>query len=112
MKLRTKNTPPIGVYLPREHFNALVAILHQFADTENQIGETVYSQSAANLKEKIFRFGKVYSAADSENAALFLYLKEAAVLIELLTAYGSFFTESHEDFYADFKSGYEQRQQK
>jgi len=83
----TKNKPDTELFLQAELFNSLITALDYFIASENEIGETVSSQQATRLKAKILTHGRAFDYAGDDNASIYFYGVESAVIIKLLTIY-------------------------
>ena len=104
--MKNKNTPPIKILLTSEHFNALISVLKQFAETPT---ETFYSRTSDKLIEKIFHYGRAYSTQKNDNAVINFFPEEASALIEILVIFSGIFLSQNKNYYADFKNIYEQK---
>ena len=80
-------TPDTDLYLPRELFNSMMSALDFFVSSENEVGETIYSQQATRLKEKILTHGRAFGNSSEDNASIYFYGVEPAVMMKLLTIY-------------------------
>lgn len=74
----------VEVFISKDFFNSLVSVLSAFiqADAENKYG--VY---AARLKRKIMQYSRGFIHNEEENAAIYFYEDEAAMLIKLFSMY-------------------------
>ena len=94
-------TGSVEVFLSKEFFNSLVSILSSFieADENNKYG--VY---AARLKEKIMNYSRYFIHNETENAAIYFYEDEAAMLIKLCAIYISATEDADTDFFQQLVS--------
>ena len=83
----TRNKPDTELYLPHELFNTLMTALDFFIASEKIIGETTQSKQAIRLKEKILTHSRVFNYEGDENASIYFYGVEPAVIMKLLTIY-------------------------
>lgn len=86
----------VEVFLTRDFFNSLVSVLSAFiqADAENKYG--VY---AARLKNKIMRYSRSFIHNEEENAAIYFYEDEAAMLIKLFSMYVNAIQQPIENYF-------------
>lgn len=86
----------VEVFLARDFFNSLVSVLSGFiqADAENKYG--VY---AARLKQKIMRYGRSFIHQKEENAVIYFYEDEAAMLIKLFSMYMNAMQQPTENYF-------------
>ena len=100
----TKNKPDTELFMPRELFNSMIAALDYFIATESEIGKTVSSQQATRLKEKILTHGRAFDYEGDENASIYFYGVEPAVMMKLLTIYINRGEEKPaQDYYSELK---------
>ena len=81
------NKPDVNLYMERELFNSLITALDYFIASESEVGATVQSEQATRLKEKILAHGRAFTHNDEDNASIYLYGVEPAVVIKLLTIF-------------------------
>ena len=86
-----------------------MATLNDFIESEQRVGTNSLCCNARILKEKILAYARAYSTESDDHAAIYLYEKEAASLLELLTAYVGFGSYDGEDYYAEFKECYDKK---
>lgn len=93
---KEKKRGTVSLFLEKDFFNSIVSVLSAFieADTENK-----YSVYAARLKKKIMQYSRTFSRNGEDNAAIYFYEQEAAMLIKLLAIYNCAVTIPTEDFY-------------
>lgn len=86
----------VEVFLTRDFFNSLVSVLSSFiqADAENKYG--IY---AARLKKKIMRYSRSFIHNEEENAVIYFYEDEAAMLIKLFSMYMNAIQQPIEDYF-------------
>ena len=91
-----KKTGSVEVFLNKEFFNSIVSLLSNFieADESNKYG--VY---ASRLKEKIMTYSRTFIHNETENAAIYFYEDEAAMLIKLCAIYISATDNPGEDYF-------------
>lgn len=89
--------------MPCEMFNTLIAVLDKISDTKKYVGETDFSRNAVFLKQKILRYARKFNDGKTENAAVYFFEKEAAVLTELLIFNASFGEENAADYFKNVK---------
>jgi len=109
MKYKSKNTPPVGIFLTRSMFNTLFDTLGEFVQSEKEFGKTDFSHNAAIIERKLLTYSRAYSSEIDDHAAIYLYEKEAASLLELMIAYIQIGAPPVKDHYADFQKSYEQK---
>lgn len=112
MKYKTKNTPPVGIFLTRKMFNTMFAVLGEFIESENRVGKTDFSHNSSLLKQKILMYSRAYSTDNDDHAAVYLFEKEAAALIELLIVYVGLNLGKVDDKYENFKIGYDKKKRR
>ena len=83
----TKNKPNADVYLDREMFNSMMNALDYFIASEKVIGETEQTQQATRLKSKILTHSRSYDYEGDEQASIYFFGIEPAIMIKLLTIY-------------------------
>jgi hypothetical protein len=101
--MQKSNKPDTELYLPRDLFNALMTALDYFIAAEDEIGETTQTKQAALLKEKILTHGRAFDNKGEDNASIYFYGVEAAVVIKLLTIYIELGDESTADYFPELK---------
>lgn len=86
----------VEVFLTRDFFNSLVSVLSNFiqADAENKYG--IY---AARLKQKIMRYSRSFIHHETENAVIYFYEDEAAMLIKLFSMYMNAMQQPTENYF-------------
>jgi hypothetical protein len=85
MKNKNQSKPPVGVFITPTFFNALIETLDTFIKAEEIIGETDFSKNAVKLKNKIFKYARVYTdKIHKENVAINFCPNESAIMIELI----------------------------
>jgi hypothetical protein len=62
-----KNKPDTELFLPQELFNSLITALDYFIASKGEIGETVSSERATRLKEKILTHSRAYNYEGDAN---------------------------------------------
>ena len=82
-----RNKPYTELYLQQELFNSLMSALDFFIASEKIIGETIQSEQATRLKEKILTHSRAFYYKGDENASIYFYGVESAVIMKLLTIY-------------------------
>jgi hypothetical protein len=85
--MKQKNKPDTELYLQCELFNSLMTALDYFIASENENGETVYSQQATRLKNKILMHSRAFDYEGDANVSIYFYGVESAVIMKLLTIY-------------------------
>lgn len=87
----------IEVFMTKDFFNSLISILQYFiiADSENKYG--VYAQK---IKNKIMRYSRTFVSDGEENAVVYFYEDEAAILIKLFTIYFNATENSSADYFS------------
>lgn len=90
----------VELFLTREFFNSLVTMLQFFivADSANK-----YGQYAARLKEKILHYSRAFVNEGEDNAVVYFYEDEAAILLKLFTIYFNATEKSNGDFYKQIR---------
>jgi hypothetical protein len=102
--MKQSNKPDTDLYLHRELFNSLITALDYFIASESEVGESVQSQHASRLKQKILTHGRAFDYNGDDNASIYLYGVEPAVIIKLLTIFinrGEI--EPSKDYYSQLK---------
>lgn len=86
----------VEVFLKRDFFNSLVSVLSNFiqADAENQYG--IY---ATRLKKKVLRYSRSFIHNETENAVIYFYEDEAAMLIKLFSMYMNAMQQPTENYF-------------
>ena len=95
-----KKKGAVEVFISKDFFNSLVSVLSAFiqADAENKYG--VY---AARLKKKIMRYSRSFIHNEEENAAIYFYEDEAALLIKLCAIYINSGETMQTDYFSELK---------
>ncbi|MDR2532278.1 MAG: hypothetical protein LBC82_05485 [Oscillospiraceae bacterium] len=83
----TRNKPDVELFMEQEWFNSLMTALDYFIASENEIGKTVQSEWATQLKEKILKHGRAVDYEGVPNASIYLFGVEPALVIKLLALY-------------------------
>jgi hypothetical protein len=81
------NKPDTTLYLPSELFDSLILALDYFISSEKEIGETTQTKQAARLKTKILNHARAFENGGEDNASIYFYGVESAVVIKLLTIF-------------------------
>ncbi|MBR3026150.1 MAG: hypothetical protein IKN85_13660 [Oscillospiraceae bacterium] len=90
----------VEVFLTDELFNSLLSVLETYIKTEV---ESVYTEYALKLKNKIMNHTRIYMKNGEENAAIYFYEKEAAMLIKLFIMYDNAIENPSKNFFEIFK---------
>lgn len=101
--MKKSKTPDTILYLPRDIFNALITALDYFIALESRIGETVYSKHATRLKNKILTHSRAYNNGEDENASIYFYGIESAMIMKLLSYYVFINKKPTTDYFAKLK---------
>lgn len=98
MKGKRKNSKKgsIEVFISKDFCNSMISVLSSFivADSSNK-----YSIYAQRLKEKILKHGRTFTNQGEENAAIYFYENEAAMLIKLFAIYVNATENTTEDYF-------------
>lgn len=87
----------VELFLTREFFNSLVAVLDVYLQTGDANKYAVYAQ---RLKEKILRYGRCFTHQNEEQVVVYFYEDEAAILIKLFVIYVNATGTTGEDFFS------------
>ena len=91
-------TGNVELYISKELFNSLVSVLTSFIEAGEANKYGVY---AAKLKNKIMKYSRSFIHNETENAAIYFYEDEAAMLIKLFAIYISATEDPSEDYFAN-----------
>ena len=86
----------VEVFLTREILNSMISVLDSYiaADAENKF--SVYAQ---RIKNKILNHGRKFTHNREEQAVIYFYENEAAILIKLFSIYVNAIEETPEDYF-------------
>lgn len=87
----------IEVFLTREFFNSLVAVLTAYIDVDET---NKYSTYAKRIKDKVMKYGRKFMHDDDEQIVIYFYEEEAAILIKLFAVYVNAIGLKGDDFYS------------
>lgn len=90
----------VRIFLQKEFFNSIITVLSTFekADSTNK-----YGTYARLLKETMIRDSRIIKKDGIENAMVYLYEEEAAVLIKLTAIYFNAIGNSDDDYFSQIK---------